>query len=223
MLRPVHDSGIVRVIDPSRRVRKGITMTTTTITAPTGRVGTASSVSLWLVLGALCGLGMTAGLAALDGQGIAAGTTSMTPATSVGVAALCYLAAAATRTRWVSWLGVPVFSGLAFAGLLVPMPWWVLFVIGGLLLLVVGVLAGAQRITVIQAAAMLGYFGVAVLALSLAPRLGLAVAGLALAAHALWDLHHYRRDIVVSRSLAIWCIGLDVTMGGLCLALAVLG
>lgn len=198
-------------------------MTTTTIAAPTGRVGTPSSVSLWMLLGALCGLGMTAGLAAMHGQGIAAGTTSMTPATSVGVAALCYLAAAATHTRWVSWLGVPVFSGLAFAGLVVPMPWWVLFVIGGLFLLLVGVLTGAGRITAIQAAAMIGFFGVAVLALSLTPRLGLAVAGVALAAHALWDVHHYRRDIVVSRSLAIWCIGLDVTVGGFCVVLAALG
>lgn len=103
------------------------------------------------------------------------------------------------------------------------LPWWVLFAIAGVVLLLVGTLTGAERITATQAVAMLGYFGVAVVALSLSPRLGLAVAGLALAAHALWDVWHYRRDVVVNRSLAVWCIGLDVTMGGLCIALAVAG
>ena len=60
---------------------------------------------------------------------------------------------------------------------------------------------------------MIGYFGVAIVALFLAPNVGLALAGLALATHAVWDVVHYRRDIVVSRSMALWCIGLDVFLG----------
>lgn len=198
-------------------------MTTTTLTAPAPRVSTSTALTLWITVGVLSALGMTYGLAAMHGLGISDGTTAMTPATSVGVAALCYLAAAATCTRWVAWLGVPVFSGLAFAGLMVTLPWWTLLAIAGGVLLLIGVLTGAGRITTIQALAMLGYFGVAVAALYLSPRVGLSLAALSLAAHALWDVWHYRRDVVVIRSMAVFCIGLDLTMGGLCVALAVIG
>ncbi len=178
-------------------------------------------LTLWIIVGAGAGLGLAYGLSAMHGGSIAAGTTTLTPASAMGVAALCYLAAAATRTRWVSWLGVPVFSGLAFAGLLVAWPWWTLFVLAGAVLLVVGVSLGAGRITSVQAAAMLAFFGLAVVALYLAPAAGLALAGVVLAAHALWDVWHYRRDVVVSRSMAVFCIGLDVTIGVLCVVLAI--
>ena len=42
-------------------------------------------------------------------------------------------------------------------------------------------------------------------------------------AHAAWDLVHYRRDAVVNRSLALWCLGLDVFLGGACVLLAIVG
>ena len=74
-----------------------------------------------------------------------------------------------------------------------------------------------------QAVALVAYFGVAIAALLLAPRLGLVVAGGALVAHAAWDLVHYRRDAVVNRSLALWCLGLDVFLGGACVLLAIVG
>lgn len=179
-------------------------------------------LATWVAIGIAAGLGLTYGLAAMHGGTITGGTTTLTPATAVGVAALCYLAAAATKTRWVAWLGVPVFSGLAFAGLLGLVPWWVLFILAAAVLLVVGIVLGARLVTTVQAAALVGFFGLAVLALFLAPRAGLALAGVVLAAHALWDVWHYRRDIVVSRSMAIFCIGLDVTIGALCIALAIL-
>lgn len=201
-------------------------MTATTRTPEARTVPRPASgvfLTLWIVIGVGAGLGLAYGLSAMHGGTITEGTTTLTPATAMGVAALCYLAAAATRTRWVSWLGVPVFSGLAFAGLLGLLPWWVLFVLAGVVLLVVGVTVGAGRVTAIQAAAMLGFFGLAVVALYLAPRVGLAVAGVVLAAHALWDVWHYRRDVVVNRSMAIFCIGLDVSVGTLCVALAVAG
>ena len=73
-----------------------------------------------------------------------------------------------------------------------------------------------------QALAMVGYFGVAIIALFLAPNVGLALAGFALATHAVWDVVHYRRDIIVSRSMALWCIGLDVFLGLTCITLAVI-
>lgn len=124
------------------------------------------------VAGIAAGLGLTYGLAAMHRQSITDGTTTLTSATAVGVAVLCYLAAAATRTRWIAWVGVPVFSGVAFAGLLGFLPWWVLFVLAGVVLLVAGTAAGAGQAAATQAAAMLGFFGLAIVALHLAPRAG---------------------------------------------------
>jgi hypothetical protein len=198
------------------------TLTGTSQTTTMPRPESGAFLTTWVIVGIASGLGLTYGLAAMHGGTIAGGTTTLTPATAVGVAALCYVAAAATRTRWMAWLGVPVFSGLAFAGLLGFLPWWALFILAAAVLVAGGVVAGAGRVTAIQAAAMLGFFGIAVVALYLAPRVGLALAGAVLAAHALWDVQHYRRDVVVSRSMAIFCIGLDVSVGALCVVLAVL-
>jgi len=198
-------------------------MTTGTLTPTRSSAPSDVTIPLWLAVGVLAGLGLSYGLVAMHGLAVATGTTTLTPATSVGVAALCYLAAAATHTRWVAWLGVPIFSGLAFAGLVVSPPWWTLFVLAAVALLVVGLLAGTGLVSSVQGSALLGYFGVAVVALQLEPRVGLTLAGLALAAHALWDVWHYRHDAVVPRSMAVFCIGLDVTVGALCVVLAVLG
>lgn len=190
-----------------------------TVTDPAPR--SAAFVTTWVLVGVAAGTGISYGLSRMHRLPLLEGTTAMTPATCVGVAVLCYLAAAATGVRWVSWLGAFVFPGLAFAGLLDVLPWYVLMALAGLLLLLVGVLAGHGRTSVVQAAAMAGYFGVSVLALFLAPRVGLVLAGLALAAHAVWDRYHYRRDIVVSRSMAVFCIGLDLTVALVCLVVAI--
>jgi hypothetical protein len=64
-----------------------------------------------------------------------------------------------------------------------------------------------------QTAALAGYGGLAGVALFFAPRLGLALAGVALATHAVWDLIHYRRNQVVPRSLSEFCMLLDVPLG----------
>lgn len=189
------------------------------VTYPAPR--SSAYVTGWVLVGIAAGMGITYGLARMHRLPLVEGTTAMTPATSIGVAVLCYLAAAATGVRWVSWVGVFVFPGLAFAGLLDVLPWYVLMALAGLLLLLVGVLAGHGRTSLVQAAAMAGYFGVSVLALFLAPRAGLVLAGLALAAHAVWDRYHYRRDIVVSRSMAVFCIGLDLTVALVCLVVAI--
>ncbi|MFC8907015.1 hypothetical protein [Micromonospora sp. NPDC057140] len=53
----------------------------------------------------------------------------------------------------------------------------------------------------------------AVTAVLVAPRVGLVLAGLALAAHGIWDVVHYRRNEVVPRSLAEFCVLLDVPLG----------
>jgi len=71
--------------------------------------------------------------------------------------------------------------------------------------------------------ALLVFGGLAVTALFLAPRLGLVLAGVVLASHAGWDVVHYRRDQVVPRSLAEFCMLLDVPLGVGFVVLAVLG
>jgi uncharacterized membrane protein YGL010W len=116
---------------------------------------------------------------------------------------------------------VPVTSTLPFAAAGLGIPRWALFVALGVVLLTLGIVTRRPS-TGPQALAMAGYFGVALAALALAPRVGLALAAVALIAHAAWDVVHYRRDVVVKRSLAVWCIGFDVALGGACLALAVM-
>ncbi|MFF2272252.1 hypothetical protein ACFVTX_08250 [Agromyces sp. NPDC058136] len=144
------------------------------------------------------------------------------PMTALGIATLCYLAAAVTGLRWVAWLVVVLGTLLVFGAELLDLPRWAALAAAGFVLLVVGLIR-RPRATTPQAIAMLGFFGVAVAALALDPRVGLALAGLALAAHAGWDVVHYRRNVVVGRSLALWCMGLDLLLGLVCVGIAIAG
>jgi hypothetical protein len=190
------------------------------------RARTAPPRTAWLVawaaVGVVAGLGIVVGLGAIegdDGQDVILGVTAAVPATAVGVAAVCYLAAAATGRRWMGWAALPVASALPaleYAGI----PRWASFGVVGLGLLAYG-LARHRPATAAQAAAMVAYYGVAVAATALPPRVGLVVAALALGAHVAWDVVHYRRDVVVPRSLTVFCLGLDVTAAALCVAFAV--
>ena len=81
-------------------------------------------------------------------------------------------------------------------------------------LVVVGLLRRASRPALTtQSLAMLGYGGVAMIALVLVPVAGAVLASLSLIAHAVWDLIHYRRNAVVPRSLAEFCMFFDVPLG----------
>jgi hypothetical protein len=72
-----------------------------------------------------------------------------------------------------------------------------------------------------QIVGALGFGAVAVLALYMIPTLGALVVGLGLLGHAAWDVFHYRRNIVVVRSLAEWCAVLDLFLGGAIIVLTV--
>ena len=74
-----------------------------------------------------------------------------------------------------------------------------------------------------QALAMVGFGGLAVLALFISPNLGLALAGIALTSHAAWDYVHWRRNAVVPRSMSEFCILLDVPFGVAAIVLAFAG
>jgi len=147
------------------------------------------------------------------------------PALVVGIAALCYLAAAALNRPWVAWATIPASAALVTATELLAAPWW--WALGGsaVVLVIVGLLRGTPRPALTaQTAAMLAFGGLAAVALMLeAPRVGLALAGLTLASHAVWDAIHLRRRQVVPRSLAEACLFLDVPAGVGFIAIALVG
>jgi hypothetical protein len=151
---------------------------------------------------------------------IITGATRETVAITVSVATLCYLGAAALNRPWVAWAGILGGSVVVVAGELAGLPWWAAVGVAAAALVAIGLIGGAPRPALTaQTAALLGFGGLAVVALFVAPRAGMVLAGLALASHAAWDVVHYRRDVVVPRSLAEFCILLDVPLG---LALVVL-
>jgi hypothetical protein len=161
------------------------------------------------------------GLLAAGGQ-IATGANRNSVAITLGVALLCYLGAAALHRPWVAWAGIAGGSLVVVAGELAGLPWWVAVGIVAAGLVAVGLVIRAPRPALTaQTAALLGFGGLAVAALFLAPRAGMVLAGLALAAHAGWDVVHYRRNEVVPRSMAEFCILLDVPLGLALVALAV--
>jgi hypothetical protein len=163
------------------------------------------------------------GLAAAVLQ-LATGGERETVVIVVCVATLCYLGAAALQMPWVAWAGIAGGSLVVVASELVGLVWWAGIGIVALVLVVVGLLGRAPRPALTaQTAALAGYGGLAVAALYFAPRVGLVLAGLVLASHAVWDLIHYRRNRVVPRSLAEFCMLLDVPLGVGVIVLAVIG
>lgn len=190
----------------------------TAAAATAGRApATTTRQPVWLIVVVLA-IGVASGAGLLfSGYPEALGTT--VPMTALGIATLGYLAAAVTGLRWVAWLVVVLGTVLVAGAELLDVPRWIALSVAGVVLVVVG-LVRRPRATTPQALAMLGYFGVAVVALSLDPRVGLVIAGLALAAHAVWDFVHYRRNVVVGRSLALWCMGLDLCLGLVCVGVA---
>ncbi|MFC3480760.1 hypothetical protein [Kocuria carniphila] len=72
-----------------------------------------------------------------------------------------------------------------------------------------------------QPFAAVGFLAVGLIALWLDPVGGRVLVGVGLIGHAIWDVVHWRRHAVVSRSLAEWCAALDLTLGaGILLMLA---
>lgn len=138
----------------------------------------------------------------------------LTAAITVCVATLCYLGAAALNRRWIAWVGVVGGSVIVPIALLVGLPWWLLMGVVGAALFVVGLFVGVpRRPLTAQAVAMAVYGVLAVAALLLAPSAGLVMVGAVLACHAIWDAVHYRRNTVVHRSLAEFCMFLDAPLG----------
>ena len=140
--------------------------------------------------------------------------------TAVLVAAVCYLSAAALGLRWAAWAAIPAMVAVNALGRVVDLEPWATLGLASAALVAVGLRLGSRPALAAETAALLAYGGVAVSALTLGPRAGAVVAGLALTAHAVWDTVHLRRDVVVPRSLAEFCIFFDVPLGVAVIALA---
>jgi len=163
----------------------------------------------------LLGLGVAA-------SQIIAGTSLEGTAITVAAAASCYLAAAVLGRPWIAWAGIIVSSAVVILTETAGLPWWAGLAGYCALLAGAGLARPAGRRAVSeQGLAMLAFGGLAVIALFISPRLGLALAGLTLASHALWDLRHWRRNDVVPRSMAEFCFLLDVPTGAAALFFAV--
>ncbi|HLM21759.1 MAG TPA: hypothetical protein VK390_09570, partial [Propionibacteriaceae bacterium] len=133
---------------------------------------------------------------------------------SLLVALTCYLAAAALGVRWVAWAAIPVASALVVAGGLADIEPWYVFAGASIVLVLIGLLRRASGTALAaQSLAMVAYGGIAVAALTLGPVAGAVLASLALIAHVVWDVVHYRRNAVVPRSLAEACMFFDVPLG----------
>ena len=163
-------------------------------------------------------LGLLAALAVL-----AVGADRDVVAITVISATVCYLAAAALDRPWAAWAAVLGTVVVVVAGRLVGAPPWGSLGVTALLLVVVGLSGGVPRHALAaQTAAVLLYGGVAVSGLLLSPGAGLVVVAVTLVAHGIWDVVHFRRDVVVPRSLAQACVWLDVPLGTVVLVLAAL-
>lgn len=122
----------------------------------------------------------------------------------LGLLVVGYLAASALGDA-----GVPLLAAVTAAALL-----------AGALLLRWG---GPPREMRWQAAAAIVFLASAWAAQLAAPDLARVALALLLLVHGAWDVHHWRRDVIVSRSLSQWCAALDITLGLGILLLVVTG
>lgn len=122
----------------------------------------------------------------------------------------------ARRPAW-SWPLLGALVVLHLAGELVAVPGTATLPTLILATVVLGVLLGRFRPPPTemrwQAWSALAFVAAALAALWLGSTVAQVVVGVALLAHGAWDVVHWRRCVVVSRSLSQWCAGLDLVLG----------
>lgn len=135
----------------------------------------------------------------------------------LAASALVYLGAAAVGRRGAAWpmfLATFVAITAAQVGAVDVDPTWIflaaaaLLAVGGLGYVGVRPSHGLP----LQMLAMAGFGTASALALVVHPEVGGYLVAAGLLGHAAWDVHHHRRDRVVSRSLAEFCFVLDTLL-----------
>jgi len=161
--------------------------------------------------------------AALVSIGMASGVEQ---APVLAAAALVYIGCAALQKPGAAW---PIFLGSVVVITVLKLLDFdaTLIVLGcGVALGIYGLLRGVVRPGYglpLQSVALLGFGLVAAIALFVDGDLGAYLVAAGLLAHAAWDLHHYRTNRVVARSLAEFCLLLDASVAVLIVVVTAIG
>lgn len=142
----------------------------------------------------------------------------------VAASGLVYLAAAATRRRWVAWAAFGVTFALItidkFTGF-GAVPWVLALAVAVLAVGLVGRRTSPWWSLPLQTGAMLVLGATALLAISSDAALGGLLVAAALLGHAAWDIHHHRSGRVVDHSFAEFCAVLDILVAILVAVVAI--
>lgn len=141
---------------------------------------------------------------------------------SVALMAGIYMMAYALGRPWTAWLAFPLLSTVMsvlqvlddldvrwadpFVGIVV--------VVALLWLWAVARRRFTDRETFpVQTAGMVAFAAITLACAAVAPRLGVALAGVGFIAHGIWDAYHFRANKVVHRSFAEFCAVIDIPTG----------
>lgn len=132
------------------------------------------------------------------------------------IASACYLAAAAIGSRRSVWVMAALVSvAVVLAGITGLDPTATVLVLGAGFA-IFGFLRGTgadRREVGRQALAFIGFSAIALTAMMSTPTLAIYLAATAALGHTVWDVVHFVRDKVVSRSLTEACFVLDLGLG----------
>jgi hypothetical protein len=158
---------------------------------------------------------------------VAAGmTTGVEQAPVLAAAAMVYIGSAALQRPRAAW---PLFFAsivIITVGKLLGVDATPIVLACGVALGLYGLLRGAVRPghgLPLQTVALLGYGAIAAVALLVDATLGSYLVAAGLLGHAAWDLHHFRTNRVVARSLAEFCLLLDATLAVLIVIMTAIG
>ncbi|MDG4825015.1 hypothetical protein O7635_24465 [Asanoa sp. WMMD1127] len=147
------------------------------------------------------------------------GTDSHVTAMIIILASTCYLAAAAVGSRRSAWVVVAVVSVAVVLARLTGLDPTATVLVLGSAFAVFGLVRGTgedRREVGRQALAFVGFSAIALTAMMSSPTVAIYLAAATALGHTVWDVIHFVRDKVVTRSLTEACFVLDL---GLAIAL----
>ncbi|GAA1826871.1 hypothetical protein [Agromyces salentinus] len=173
--------------------------------------GLAADVGLQLLARWPAVLGLL-GLLTSTADGADAHVTAMI----IIVASVCYLGAAALGSRRGGWVMVVVTGVAVLLARMTGLDQTIVLLVLGAAVAVLGLFrfgAVDRRELGVQALAFIGFSALALTAMMSGPVVALSLAAAAAIGHAVWDVIHFVRDKVVTRSLTEACFLLDLGLG----------